>query len=96
VETLELSARQARKEMKEMKFRESRNLADYSELEEENVTLQKQLLYLKQAQVWIGSSVHGDVIFVLATKQCTGYIVLEAFESIYIMFVTCVTDSMID
>ena len=37
--------------MKEYKFRESRNMADLSELEEENVSLQKQVLVLKQAQV---------------------------------------------
>jgi protein bicaudal D len=34
-----------------MKFRESRTMTDYSELEEENLVLQKQLLVLKQAQV---------------------------------------------
>jgi len=51
VEALELANRQARKEIKEMKIKESRSLAEYSELEEENVTLQKQLLHLKQTQV---------------------------------------------
>ena len=38
-------------QVKEYKFRESRNMADLSELEEENVSLQKQVLVLKQAQV---------------------------------------------
>jgi len=34
-----------------MKIRESRTMSDYSELEEENVVLQKQLAGLKHAQV---------------------------------------------
>jgi len=34
-----------------MKIREARTMSDYSELEEENVTLQKQLAGLKHAQV---------------------------------------------
>ncbi len=40
-----------KKEIKELKFRETRNLQDYSELEEENISLQKSVLQLKQAQV---------------------------------------------
>jgi protein bicaudal D len=38
-------------EVKEMKFRETRMLQDYSELEEENITLQKQVSSLKCSQV---------------------------------------------
>lgn len=34
-----------------MKFRETRMLQDYSELEEENITLQKQVSNLKCSQV---------------------------------------------
>jgi len=48
---LEVQNRQVRKDFKEMKIRESRTMTDYSELEEENVVLQKQLAGLKQAQV---------------------------------------------
>lgn len=51
LETLEVQCKQYKKEVKELKFRETRNLADYSELEEENITLQKQVLHLRQAQV---------------------------------------------
>lgn len=51
VEQLEVQNRQVRKDFKEMKIRESRTMTDYSELEEENVVLQKQLAGLKQAQV---------------------------------------------
>jgi len=51
VEQLEVQNRQVRKDFKEMKIREARTMSDYSELEEENVTLQKQLAGLKQAQV---------------------------------------------
>lgn len=48
-EQLEAQRKQMKKEIKELKFRETRNMADYSE--EENITLQKQVLYLKQAQM---------------------------------------------
>jgi len=51
VEQLESQNRQVRKDFKEMKIREARTMSDYSELEEENVTLQKQLAGLKQTQV---------------------------------------------
>lgn len=40
-----------RAELKEIKFRETRLLTDYSELEEENITLQKQVSVLKSSQV---------------------------------------------
>lgn len=42
-----------RTELREMKFRETRLLADYSELEEENISLQKQVSLLKSSQVCI-------------------------------------------
>lgn len=51
MEQLELQNKQMKKDLKELKFREARNMSDYSELEDENITLQKQLLQLKQAQV---------------------------------------------
>ncbi len=51
VEMLENQRKQYKKEIKEFKFRETRNLSDYSELEEENISLQKSLLQLKQNQV---------------------------------------------
>jgi len=51
VELLEAQSRQLRKDLKEMKIREAQTMSDYSELEEENVVLQKQLAGLKQAQV---------------------------------------------
>lgn len=44
-------------ELKDLKFRETRMLADYSELEEENITLQKQVSNLRCSQV---SSCFGD------------------------------------
>lgn len=40
-----------RAELKEIKFRETRLITDYSELEEENITLQKQVAVLKSSQV---------------------------------------------
>lgn len=51
MEQLELQNKQMKKDLKELKFREARNMSDYSELEDENITLQKQLLQLKQTQV---------------------------------------------
>ncbi|XP_013411673.1 protein bicaudal D isoform X2 [Lingula anatina] len=50
-ESTQSQCAQLRKENKELKHRENRNLTDYAELEEENVSLQKQVLQLKQAQV---------------------------------------------
>lgn len=50
-ETLELQRSRMREEIKEYKFRETRLLQDYTELEEENITLQKLVSTLKQSQV---------------------------------------------
>uniref|UniRef100_A0A8C9T5Z3 Zgc:162200 n=1 Tax=Scleropages formosus TaxID=113540 RepID=A0A8C9T5Z3_SCLFO len=50
-ECLEAEKRHLREEMKEYKFREMRQLQDNSELEEENITLQKQVSVLKENQV---------------------------------------------
>lgn len=48
---VELQRNQLRDDIKEYKFREARLLQDYTELEEENISLQKQVLVLKQSQV---------------------------------------------
>ncbi|KAL4612829.1 protein bicaudal D1-like [Arapaima gigas] len=50
-ETLELQRSRMKEEIQEYKFRESRLLQDYTELEEENITLQKLVSTLKQNQV---------------------------------------------
>ncbi|XP_040894363.1 protein bicaudal D homolog 1 isoform X2 [Toxotes jaculatrix] len=50
-DTLELQRSRMREEIKEYKFRETRLLQDYTELEEENITLQKLVSTLKQSQV---------------------------------------------
>ncbi|XP_030069745.1 protein bicaudal D homolog 1 [Microcaecilia unicolor] len=50
-EILELQRIRMKDEMRENKFREARLLQDYSELEEENITLQKLVSTLKQNQV---------------------------------------------
>lgn len=49
-EVLELQRRRMREEVREYKFREARMLQDYSELEEENISLQKLVSTLKQNQ----------------------------------------------
>lgn len=48
---VEFQRNQLRDDIKEYKFRESRLLQDYTELEEENISLQKQVSMLKQSQV---------------------------------------------
>ncbi|XP_068184458.1 protein bicaudal D homolog 2-like isoform X1 [Antennarius striatus] len=48
---VELQRNQLRDDIKEYKFLEARLLQDYTELEEENISLQKQVLVLKQSQV---------------------------------------------
>ncbi|XP_051974519.1 protein bicaudal D homolog 1-like [Xyrauchen texanus] len=50
-EMLELQRSRMREEIKEYKFREARLLQDYTELEEENISLQKLVSTLKQNQV---------------------------------------------
>ncbi|KAM4573946.1 protein bicaudal D homolog 1 isoform 2-T2 [Odontesthes bonariensis] len=50
-EILEQQRSRMREEIKEYKFRETRLLQDYTELEEENITLQKLVSTLKQSQV---------------------------------------------
>ncbi|KAK2848589.1 hypothetical protein Q5P01_008423 [Channa striata] len=50
-EMLELQCCRMREEIREYKFRESRLLQDYTELEEENISLQKLVSTLKQNQV---------------------------------------------
>ncbi|KAG8438652.1 hypothetical protein GDO86_005007 [Hymenochirus boettgeri] len=50
-EILELQRIRMKDEIREYKFRESRLLQDYTELEEENITLQKLVSTLKQNQV---------------------------------------------
>lgn len=48
---VELQRSQLRDDIREYKVRETRLLQDYSELEEENISLQKQVSVLKQNQV---------------------------------------------
>lgn len=50
-DSLEEQRRQIKNEIREYKIRENRNLADYAELEDENIILQKQVSQLKQSQV---------------------------------------------
>lgn len=53
VEKMKLKA-----ELKELKFRETRMLSDYSELEEENISLQKQVSSLRSSQVEFEGAKH--------------------------------------
>lgn len=50
-ELAELQRGQLRNDIREYKVREARLLQDYSELEEENISMQKQVSALKQSQV---------------------------------------------
>lgn len=50
-QNVELQRGRLRDDIKEYKFREARLLQDYSELEEENISLQKQVSVLRQNQV---------------------------------------------
>lgn len=50
-ELAELQRGQLRDDIREYKVREARLLQDYSELEEENISLQKQVSVLRQNQV---------------------------------------------
>ena len=46
-----LEIKEMRSDLKEYKVRETRMLSDYSELEEENIMLQKQISNLRTSQV---------------------------------------------
>lgn len=52
-EQTELERKKLRAELRELKSRETSLLTDYSELEEENISLQKQVSVLKSSQVLI-------------------------------------------
>ena len=56
-ESLENTRLQQKKEIKELKFRETRNLADCSELEDENIQLQKQVITAAAVEIYARSSV---------------------------------------
>lgn len=45
-------------ELKDLKYRETRMMADYSELEEENISLQKQVSSLRSSQVEFEGAKH--------------------------------------
>lgn len=51
---MEIQRGRLRDDIKEYKFREARLLQDYSELEEENISLQKQVSVLRQNQASVG------------------------------------------
>lgn len=53
-----MECKKLRTELREIKFRETRLLTDYSELEEENIALQKQVSILKSTQVEFESLKH--------------------------------------
>lgn len=59
---LELQRCQMREEIREYKDRESRLLQDYTELEEENISLQKLVSTLKQNQVQTSGCEHATLI----------------------------------
>ncbi|KAJ8934475.1 hypothetical protein NQ314_013350 [Rhamnusium bicolor] len=53
-----MECKKLRAELREVKFRENRLITDYSELEEENIALQKQVSALKSSQVEFESLKH--------------------------------------
>lgn len=55
---VESERRSLRTELKECRFRESRLLQDYSELEDENISLQKQVSTLRSSQVEFEGAKH--------------------------------------
>eukprot|EP00096_Caligus_rogercresseyi_P003805 TRINITY_DN1747_c0_g1_i2.p1 TRINITY_DN1747_c0_g1~~TRINITY_DN1747_c0_g1_i2.p1 ORF type:complete len:218 (+),score=85.96 TRINITY_DN1747_c0_g1_i2:229-882(+) len=50
-EIVEKEFKEIKTELKDYKYRENRHLTDYSELEEENIALQKQIIGLRSSQV---------------------------------------------
>lgn len=70
-EMLQLQRTRMREEMQEVKFRESRLLQDYTELEEENISLQKLVSTLKQNQVRIQKTQKKKKLVCLKFVQCS-------------------------
>ena len=60
-QNVEIQRGRLRDDIKEYKFREARLLQDYSELEEENISLQKQVSVLRQNQASIWAAQVGQV-----------------------------------
>jgi hypothetical protein len=67
-EEKELERRNLRSELRELKFRETRLITDYSELEEENIGLQKQVSVLKSSQVFM--SCFHSFVFISSSPCC--------------------------
>lgn len=74
IEMLEAQRQQLKHENREYKIRENRNLTDYAELEEENISLQKTVSQLKTSQVSIKLSF---VYFLSAKKQTFFFFLLK-------------------
>ncbi|CAL8242110.1 unnamed protein product [Merluccius merluccius] len=70
-EMLELQRSRMREEIREYKFREARLLQDYTELEEENISLQKLVSTLKQNQVEYEGLKHEIKVLVEETELLT-------------------------
>ena len=58
-----LEIKEMRSDLKEYKVRETRMLSDYSELEEENIMLQKQISNLRTSQVNCFACKYLDITF---------------------------------
>lgn len=62
-----LEIKEMRSDLKEYKMRETRMLSDYSELEEENIMLQKQISNLRTSQViiWLYKTEHKSLVLLM-------------------------------
>ncbi|NWS34987.1 BICD2 protein, partial [Polioptila caerulea] len=60
-QNVEIQRARLRDDIKEYKFREARLLQDYTELEEENICLQKQVSVLKQSQASFSTSLKHEI-----------------------------------
>ncbi|KFO22142.1 Protein bicaudal D like protein 2 [Fukomys damarensis] len=73
-QNVEIQRGRLRDDIKEYKFREARLLQDYSELEEENISLQKQVSVLRQnqARLWVAVGGHTDYSTSLSQVEFEG------------------------
>lgn len=90
-----MECKKLRTELREIKFRETRLITDYSELEEENIALQKQVSALRSGQVEFEGLKHenrrlmedmdilkSEVVEMMNLKQITEKHMEEALESL--------------
>lgn len=107
-EMLDLQRSRMREEVREYKFRESRLLQDYTELEEENISLQKLVSTLKQSQVLMisththsGAAIEDEsdftwALFIYSTNILVGFLQKSSYLTYKHEHKSCPTPKLVE